>query len=307
VSDSAGRGDHAGADTGAFSEERPRLMGLAYRMTGSLTDAEDVVQDTWLRWSAADRDTILNPAAWLTTVVTRLSLDRIRAAERRRADYVGEWLPEPVATDSGPAETVELAESLTLGFLVVLDRLAPTDRAVFLLADVFHEPYSAIAASVGKSETACRQIASRARHKVRDGRHGWDVRDRPAGPGARAGDPDLLAKMLTALVADDAEQLLQLLDPEVVLVSDGGPTRRAARHPVVGPDRVARLMLNLARRNQVGAVRVLEVNGRPALVLDPPDGRFVLQIDEHEGRIRSVWAVLNPSKLGGLDGVAAIR
>jgi hypothetical protein len=214
---------------------------------------------------------------------------------------VGEWLPEPVATNRGPAETAELAESLTLGFLVLLDRLTPTERAVFLLADVFGESYSAIAESVGKSEVACRQIASRARHKLRD--------DRPIGPEGHgvAEDPELLGQMLVALVSDDADQLLSLLDPDVVMVSDGGPARRAARHPVVGRQRVARLMLNITRRHPGVAAAVVEVNGVPSLVLDPPEGRLVLQIDEHAGRIGAIWAVLNPSKLHGLDDVASLR
>ncbi len=193
---------------------------------------------------------------------------------------------------------------MTLGFLVLLDRLNPTERAVFLLADVFGEPYSAISESVAKSEVACRQIASRARQKLRE--------DRPLEPMLAAHppvgeDPELLGQMLVALVSDDRDQLMRLLDPEVVLVSDGGPARRAARHPVVGPERVARLMLNLSRRLSTGPVAVVEVNGVPSLVMDPPGGRLVLQIDEHEGRVGAIWVVLNPSKLHGLDDVALLR
>ncbi len=135
-------------------------------MTGSLAEAEDVVQDAWLRWNGTDQRAIDNPAAWLTTVTTRLSLDRLKAMDRRRADYVGEWLPEPVAIGRGPEETAEVADSLTLGFLVLLDRLTPLERAVFLLAEVFSEPYRDIGATVGRSPEACRQIASRARHKL---------------------------------------------------------------------------------------------------------------------------------------------
>jgi RNA polymerase sigma-70 factor (ECF subfamily) len=281
-----------------FADERPRLLGLAYRMTGSYSDAEDVVQDTWLRWSTADQPRIENPAAWLTTVATRLSLDRIRATERRRADYVGEWLPEPVATSRGPEETAELAESLTLGFLVLLDRLTPVERAVFLLADVFREPFAAISETIDKSEVACRQIASRARRKVHEERTGAPPDD----------DPELLGRLIGAVLAGDGDQLLGLLDPDVVLVSDGGPDRHAARRPVVGADRVTRLVLNIARRGSAGGdAAVVEVNGRPSLVLDPPEGRMVAQIDQRAGRVTAIWIVLNPAKLHGLDDVAPLR
>ena len=221
-----------------FAVERPRLLGLAYRMTGSLPDAEDVVQDAWLRWSTADQPRIENPAAWLTTVTTRLSLDRIRAAERRRADYVGEWLPEPVATSRGPEETAELAESLTLGFLVLLDRLTPLERAVFLLADVFGEPYRAISETVDKSEAACRQIASRARHKLHD--EPGD-RARHAGRGSRAARPagHRGAGRRRRPAARSARPRRRAR-----LRRRTRPARRPP--PVVGADRVARLVMNIA-------------------------------------------------------------
>ena len=288
-------GPDAGATT--FDAERPRLLGLAYRMTGSLADAEDVVQDAWLRWSTAEVSAIDNPAAWLTTVATRLCLDRVRTADRRRADYVGEWLPEPVATSRGPEETAELAESLTLGFLVLLDRLSPTERAVFLLADVFGEPYAAIGDTVGKSEVACRQIASRARRKVHEERRGPPPDD----------DPELLNRLIGAVLAGDSDGLLDLLDPDVVLVSDGGPDRHAARRPVLGADRVARLVLNIARRAGGGDAAIVEVNGRSSLVLDPPAGRIVTQIEQRNGRVTAIWVMLNPSKLHGLDGVIPLQ
>ena len=280
-----------------FEAERPRLLGLAYRMTGSFADAEDVVQDAWLRWSTADVSAIENPAAWMTTVATRLSLDRIRLADRKRADYVGEWLPEPVATSRGPEETLELAESLTLGFLVLLDRLSPTERAVFLLADVFGEPYASIGEAVGKSEVACRQIASRARRKVHEERTGPPTDE----------DPELLGRLIAAVLAGDSDELLELLDPDVVLVSDGGPDRHAARRPVVGADRVSRLVVNLARRGAAAGASIVEVNGRPSLVLDPPEGRIVTQIDQRGGRVTAIWIMLNPSKLHGLDDVTPLR
>ena len=149
-----------------FEAERPRLLGLAYRILGSAVDAEDVVQEAWVRWQGAQG--IERPAAWLTTVVSRLALDAWRAQQRKREDYVGPWLPEPVATEPDPAERAEMADSLTFGFLVLLDELSPVERVVFLLADVFGEAYTDIAATVGKTEAACRQIASRARRKLQE-------------------------------------------------------------------------------------------------------------------------------------------
>jgi len=295
-------GTSGGDGEAVFSAERARLLGLAYRMTGSLSEAEDVVQDAWLRWSGTDRRAVDNPAAWLTTVATRLSLDRLKAIDRRRADYVGEWLPEPVATNRGPEEAAEVADSLTLGFLVMLDRLTPLERAAFLLADVFSEPYASIATTLGRSPEACRQIASRARHKLHQDR-GDDQ-----GPDRSGDDAELLGRLVAAVLAGDAAAVVDLLDPDVVLVSDGGPTRRAARRPVVGPERVARLLVNLAGRVQARtAMSLIELNGRPSLRFEPDDGPFVMQIDQRHGRICSVWFVLNPEKLHGLDDVASLR
>jgi RNA polymerase sigma-70 factor, ECF subfamily len=288
------------AGLASFSAERSRLLGLAYRMTGSLAEAEDVVQDAWLRWNGADRPAIDNPAAWLTTVTTRLSLDRLKAMDRRRADYVGEWLPEPVAIGRGPEEAAEVADSLTLGFLVLLDRLTPLERAVFLLAEVFSEPYRDIGVTVGRSPEACRQIASRARHKLNTARG-------PAA-GRAVDDVELLGRLVTAVLAGDPAEVVELLDPDVVLVSDAGPTRRAARRPVVGPDRVSRLLVNLgARLDATAPVSVIELNGRPALRVDLPDGPMAMQIEQDDGRVLAVWFLLNPEKLHGLDGLSSLR
>jgi RNA polymerase sigma-70 factor (ECF subfamily) len=283
-----------------FQRERPRLTGLAYRMLGSLADAEDVVSEAWIRFSATGPDGIDRPAAWLTTVTSRLAIDRLRAQQRRREDYVGPWLPEPVPTgraaagDVGsvdPAERAELSESLTLGFLVVLDRLEPTERAVFLLADVFAEPYADIAAAVGKSPEACRQIASRARRKVREERSA-----------RHAADEGTVADLVTAIGVGDLQGLLDLLADDVVLVSDGGPDRHAARRPVVGPDRVARLLVNLSGRVPAGAAMGIEVvNAAPALVVRSGDGDIVLTADvDGDGRVCAVRVLLNPDKLAAL-------
>ena len=157
--------DRSGA--ALFERERPRLVGLAYRMLGTVADAEDVVQDAWFRWQAVPPGGVDRPAAWLTTVTARIALDHLRTARRRRESYVGPWLPEPLVAEAGPAEVAEVAESLRFGFLTVLDELGPVERAVFLLADVFAVPFAEIAVTVGRSEAACRQIASRARRRVR--------------------------------------------------------------------------------------------------------------------------------------------
>ncbi len=285
-----------------FDAERPRLLGLAYRMLGSLADAEDVVQDAWIRWQRTDRDAVDNPAAWLTTATTRLALDRIRTLARRREDYVGPWLPEPVAlVADDPAVATEQAESLTLGFLVVLDALSATERAVFLLADVFGEPYSTIAAAVGKSEENCRQIASRARRKVRSARP----------PEVAPAGPDVLAALLAATASGDIDAVLELLDTDVVLVSDGGPDRKAARRPVVGASRVARLLSNLASRAAAGGadlgVEIGSVNGEAVVVFGLPDGPLVAGADVADGRVVAVRILRNPAKLTHLVETVDLR
>jgi RNA polymerase sigma factor (sigma-70 family) len=274
-----------------FAAERPRLLGLAYRILASYADAEDVVQETWIRWQAVEHDPIARPAAYLTTIATRLALDRARILARRREDYVGPWLPEPVAVQRGPEDHAELVESLTLGFLLVLDRLSPTERAVWLLADVFGEPYTDIASVIGKSEAACRQIASRARRRLRE--------ERPGPP--QPLDPGVLRRLLAAVSAGDLEGTLELLDARAVLLSDGGPDHRAARHPVVGADRVARLAINLARRGEVSAVGEAVVNGEAALVVELEGAMtLVLTAEQHDGRITCLYLLLNPEKLSGI-------
>jgi RNA polymerase sigma-70 factor (ECF subfamily) len=280
----------------AFEAERPRLLGLAYRMLGSLADAEDVVQDAWLRWASADQAGIDRPAAWLTTVTTRLALDRIRSLSRRREEYVGPWLPEPIALpagERGPEEAAEVADSLTLGFLVVLDRLNPVERAVFLLADVFGEPYATIATAVGKSEEACRQVASRARRKVRD------ARPPEVGPAS----PALFGELLAAIATGEIDAVLRLLDADAVLVSDGGADRHAARRPVLGADRVARFLVNLTRRLPVERLQAVLLNGAPAVRIDLPNGPLVLAAEQRDGRVCAIRTFLNPEKLTHLDGV----
>ncbi len=289
-------GDGSGAVVDALAAERPRLVGLAYRITGSRVDAEDVVQDAWERARRVDPGTIERPAAWLTTVVSRLALDHLRSAQRRRETYVGPWLPEPVVTDAAedPAEMTELAESLTFGFLRVLEALTPVERAVFVLAEVFAVPFPEIAGIVDKTPDVCRQIATRARRRVRAGatRH----RSPP--------DADRVAEeLVVALAGGQTDRVISLLAPDVVLVSDGGPTTHAARRPVVGSDRVSRLMINLTKRGFREAVtfRRVELNGLPGLLVLADDRPVLAMATAVEGgKVREVYTVVNPDKLAAL-------
>jgi RNA polymerase sigma-70 factor (ECF subfamily) len=287
-----------------FEGERPRLTGLAYRITGSLADAEDVVQEAWIRWADRDAYSVENPAGWLTTVTSRLALDRLRAQRRRREVYVGPWLPDPVPTAPTVEETAELAESLTLGFLVMLDSLGPFERVAFLLGDVFGEPYSVIAQVLGKSEPACRQLVSRARRKL----HSARPEGRTQGPSPAFAE--LLIQLMDSVFDDDEERALSLLDPDVVLISDAGPARRAARHPVVGAKRVRQLLKGGWRlfgfkappnRDALPPARFLEINSSPSVVLDWLDGPIVITGEAVDGRITSIWVRLNPDKTAGLE------
>lgn len=275
--------------TDVFERERLRLIGLAYRMLGTVTDAEDVVQDAWLRWQTVRTDQLERPEAWLTTVTTRIALDLIGSARRRRETYVGPWLPEPLVSPAGPEETAVMADSLRLGFLTVLDALKPVERAVFLLADVFGVPFAQIADTVGKSETACRQIASRARRRVRQ-----PAPDRD--PGANRVVADAL---LAAIGSGDIDQVLSHLAPDVVCVADGGAGRRAARRPVVGADRVSRLLVNLAQRYTGDLeVRAVSVNGDAgALIFVGGVVDVVIAFEAHGTLVTTIRLIRNPDKL----------
>jgi RNA polymerase sigma-70 factor (ECF subfamily) len=291
-------------DLDSFENERPRLTGLAYRITGSLADAEDVVQEAWIRWGARDAARVDNPAGWLTTVTSRLALDRLRAHRRRREEYLGPWLPDPVPTTRCVEEAAELAESLTLGFLILLDSLGPNERVAFLLGDVFGEPYPVIATVLGKSEPASRQLVSRARRKMRA------ARSDDAAPGSNRVPAELLVALMEAVLAGDEAKALRLLDPDVVLVSDAGTARRAARVPVVGATRVQQHISGVWRlfgsaprtsRDQGPPARILDINSSPSLVVDTRDGPIVIGGEATGGRITSLWVRLNPDKTAALD------
>lgn len=271
--------------------DRARLFGIAYRMLGSVTEAEDVVQEGFARLTAATD--VRDPAAWLTRVVTNLAIDRLRSAQRQRETYVGPWLPEPLLTeDHDPADVVGTAESLTLAFLVVLERLSPLQRAVFLLHDVFGYRHDEVAGMLDRTPAAVRQLASRARAQLAD--HRTEVAA-PAPPGEA-----ITRAFLAACEGGDLGQLLDLLAPDVVLTSDGGGVVSAARRPLLGADAVARFLVGLTRLGRGGdwEVRGTEVNAEPAIVVGRAgsvEGVFVLHLADD--LVAAIHVVRNPRKL----------
>ena len=283
---------------------RRRLFGIAYRMLGGVADAEDAVQETFLRWEQAHANgtDIASPEGWLVSVVTRLCIDQLRSARVRREAYVGPWLPEPLVADPGPGvETgAEMAESLSLAFLVLLERLTPVERAVFLLHEVFGYPYAEIAPIVGKSEAACRQLAKRARARVGVGR--------PRFRATAAAGERLAAEFLRTCAEGDLPGLLELLTEDVELVADGGGKVAATRKPVRGADPVARFLLGIVRLAPAGwTAAPATVNGGPGVVARHADGRpfAVLALEVAGDRVAAVRIVNNPDKLHGVpDGDA---
>lgn len=280
-----------------FEQHRHHLFGVAYRMLGRVADAEDVVQEAWLRWDGAARDTIRRPRAWLTTVTSRLAIDRLRSAQTRRETYVGPWLPEPLMTsEDDPAAHAELAASLSLAFLTILERLTPVERAAFLLREVFGLDYDELAATIDRSPVACRQIVHRAKERLGP--------DRPArfDPG-----PDeerrLLDTFIVAAGTGDLDALYSVLAEDVVAWSDGGPDQHAARRPVIGRHRVAVFARGIAnKRDQMHSeLRVdhARINGSPGLVARADGEVFmVMAFDLGPDGIRAIHSVLNPDKLG---------
>lgn len=286
-----------------FEAHRDRLFGIAYRMTGSVADADDCVQDAYLRWQRVDPDDVKNDEAFLVRVVSRIALDRQRQVARRRESYVGPWLPEPLITPVGqpsppvgdPEHEAELADSLSFAFLVLLDRLSAAERAAFILHDVFGVPFDEVAGALDREVDACRQLASRARRKLRDLDESGDEWRSPPPDGSAA-----TTALLGALLMGDVDECLRQLAPGVVLVSDAGPSRRAARRRVVGADRVLRLVSNLFARDAalVRDIRPVTVNGALGLYVEHADGPLVFVGDvDDEGRIRHIWIQMNPEKL----------
>ena len=274
-----------------FEHHRGHLLGVAYRLLGRVSDAEDAVQEAYLRLLRVDRTEIDDLRAWLTTVVGRICLDQLRSARMQREAYIGPWLPEPIVEDD-PADRVTLDESVSMALLVVLESLTPAERTAFVLHDVFGLEFDAVAETVGRTPAACRQLASRAR------RH---VRERSPRFGADRDEQARVAKAFAAAtLGGDLGGLLQVLDPDVVLRSDGGGLISAARRPVVGAENVSRFLLGIARKGASPDVRVelRTVNGGPGLVLESPQGVFgVLGLAVADGRITAVDLVVNPEKL----------
>lgn len=275
-----------------FEQHRPRLFGIAYRMLGSVHDAEDVLQTAYLRWHRARGAEVRSPEAWLVATVTRLSIDRLRSAAGERARYVGDWLPEPIATAAPPTadQRAELASDLSMAFLVLLERLSPDERAAFLLRDVFEADYGEIALALDKSEAACRQIVHRARQRVRE--------DRARFPVALETKERLLGRFLAGVQAGDEEALLAIVAEDATWTSDGGGKVPAARR-LRGASRIVHFQLRLARKVR-GKVRseLVWVNGEPAIASYVGDRLFsTLSVETDGERLVAFYAVLNPEKL----------
>jgi RNA polymerase sigma-70 factor (ECF subfamily) len=281
--------------TAEFEAQRPRLKRLAYRMLGSVAEAEDVVQDAWLRWTRSPDD-VADPAAWLVRATTRLAIDRLRAAKAERAAYRGPWLPEPIV-EPMTNDPVERAEDVSVAFLLALERLSPLERAVFLLHDVFDEDYAAVAETLGRSEAAVRQLASRAREHVQTARPRFSVSKDQATRLAQA--------FMAAQASADVAALSALLAEDAVLVSDGGGKRAAALRVMVGRDDVIRLFQRLRWRHGEPQVHDLElawINGSPGVVMHLDDGPATVAFEpDADGRIAGVYMVRNPDKLGHLE------
>ncbi|MFI6236583.1 RNA polymerase sigma-70 factor [Micromonospora sp. NPDC050784] len=292
----------AGADAAvdAFVTHRNLLFTVAYEMLGSAADAEDVLQETWLRWADADLSTVRDQRAYLVRITTRQSLNRLRAVGRRRESYVGSWLPEPLLTAPDVADDVELAESVSMAMLLVLETLAPTERAVFVLREVFDLGYDEIAEAVDKSSAAVRQIAHRARAHV--------AARRPRGMVSPAETRRALTAFRLAVETGDVQGLLDVLAPDVVLLGDGGGIKQAVLRPVAGADKVARLLCSTHGRTATMSLHPAQVNGHPALVLrldGAVDTVLALRIDD--GLISGVYAVRNPEKLSHMRSETALR
>ncbi|MFF1834545.1 RNA polymerase sigma-70 factor [Streptomyces sp. NPDC058231] len=290
---------NADAVTHAFEEHRSVLTGVAYRMLGRIADAEDVVQEAWLRWSSASREDVREPGAFLVRITTRLAVDRLRQLRVRREAYVGPWLPEPFVTDYGPAvpdtaEQAVLADSVSVAVMVVLESLSPLERAVFVLREAFGFPYEEIAATLDRTEPAVRRLAGRARRHVEERKPRYDV-----DPARRR---DLTERFLAAAAGGDIEALLSLLASDVRLVGDSGGKTKAPLRIIESRDKVGRFLFAVAQgQGAKFEIRFVEVNGGPAaLVLSDGEPDSVFQLDVKDDAIQCVYIVRNPDKLSGL-------
>jgi RNA polymerase sigma-70 factor (ECF subfamily) len=299
------RGDLVTSDEQTFSEHRKLLFAIAYRLLGSVADAEDVIQDAWFKWSAADRIQVSDPKAYLARIVSNLAVDRLRSTRRQRETYVGPWLPEPILTESDASEEVAVAESVSVAMLVVLETLSPLERAVFVLKEVFDFSYAEIADAVDRSESAVRQAAHRARNHIQARRPRFET--------DRTKKREVTERFFAATTGGDINELMALLAPDVTLWTDGGGKVRQAMRPIVGVDKVVRWLAGAASRPYEGveisdmSAEVAEINGAPGVVLSG-GGRVIatLTVDvDADGRIVTIHNVANPDKLHAIaDGVA---
>jgi RNA polymerase sigma-70 factor (ECF subfamily) len=282
-----------------FPTHRRLLFTVAYEILGSAADADDAVQETWLRWAEVDRAAVRDPRAYLVRIVTRQALNRLRTVARRREQYVGEWLPEPLLTSPDVAEDVELAESVSIAMLAVLETLTPTERAVLVLHEVFDVPYDEIAHAVGRTTAGVRQIAHRAREHV--------AARRPRMAVSRSEQQQVVERVLAALNAGDLQGLLDVLAPDVVVVADGGGLAPASLRPVSGAARVANALSRFAERAAGVMTSTPLVNGAVGVRIDPGgefDTAMAFAVDD--GRISRMYVMRNPHKLGRLGAVAEL-
>jgi RNA polymerase sigma-70 factor (TIGR02957 family) len=295
-----------------FDEHRGLLTSVAYRVLGSVTDAEDAVQEAWLRWSGVDHSEVRDPRAFLVRITTRLAIDRLRRAKARREAYVGPWLPEPILTGKDPSEDAAMAESISMAMLVVLETLSPLERAVFVLREAFGMPHSEIADVLGRKEEAVRQLARRARAHVHERRSRFDA--------DQAEQRRVTERFLEATMTGDLEGLMAVLSPGVELVADSGGRALAPRRPVRGADKVARFLFAVVTEEQTarflesvgsepsGGTRVYlsQVNGAPGVVITAggePISAFLLDVSD--GVVGTIRLIVNPEKLAGVRAVKA--
>jgi RNA polymerase sigma-70 factor (ECF subfamily) len=281
-----------------FVIHRSLLFTVAYEMLGSAADAEDVVQETWLRWAGVDQAQVRDPRAYLVRIVTRQAINRLRAVARQREEYVGEWLPEPLLTSPDVAEDVELAENVSIAMLTVLETLGPAERAVFVLRDVFETPYNEIAEAVGKSPAAVRQIAHRAREHV--------AARRPRMQVDRAQQQAAVEKFVAAVSTGDVQGLMKVLAPDVVLIADGGGLVPAFLKPITGVEKAAAFLARAAEVPDL-VVTTAWFNGMPGARIDIGGDATAVSLVVEDGRITRLYGIRNPHKLGWLEKVAELR